>query len=241
MGVPGNPPLVLLHALGESGGDWAPVDAKLAAYFRVHAPDLRGHGDSDWPGNYSLGLMARDVTSWLDRLGLDKVVLVGHSMGAGVAYLIAMDEPGRVGQLVIEDAAPLYRRDRQVPERPEGFAGGFDWAVVPAIVNQVNAGDPAMWEGLAAITAPTLIIGGARSYISQARLAEAAALIPRCDLVTIDAGHNVHREQPAEFARTVLGWLGAARPVAARPEPDGLPIRTMTDRTSLHANVAHDR
>lgn len=119
LGAPGNPPpLLLLHALGESGSDWAPVDAELARYFRVYAPDLRGHGESDWPGTYSFGLMARDVTSWLDKLGLDKVVLAGHSMGAGVAYLIAMGQPGRVRRLVIEDAAPPYRRDRPVLSGP---------------------------------------------------------------------------------------------------------------------------
>jgi pimeloyl-ACP methyl ester carboxylesterase len=212
LGAPGSAPLVLLHALGESAADWVPVDAELARYFRVYAPDLRGHGDSDWPGSYSFALMARDVTSWLDRLGLDEVVLAGHSMGAAVAYLIAMGQPGRVRRLVIEDAAPLYRRDRPVPERPEGFAGEFDWEAVPAIVSQVNAGDPAMWDGLTAITAPALIIGGKRSHISQAKLAEAAALIPRCDLVMIDAGHNVHREQPGKFTSTVLGWLGYSNP-----------------------------
>lgn len=81
-------------------------------------------------------------------------------------------------------------------------------AVVSAIVGLVNAGDPQMWAGLTDITAPTLLIGGgAESHIPQARLAEAAALIPVCDLVTIEAGHNVHRSRPAEFTDVVLGWL----------------------------------
>ena len=52
-GEPGAPPMVLLHALGERGADWAPVAGRFAERFRVFAFDLRGHGDSDWPGEYS--------------------------------------------------------------------------------------------------------------------------------------------------------------------------------------------
>ena len=47
-----NPPLVLLHALGEASADWAQAAEELAPAWRVCAPDLRGHGASDWPGGY---------------------------------------------------------------------------------------------------------------------------------------------------------------------------------------------
>src|SRR5215831_16271514 len=68
-------------------------------------------------------------------------------------------------------------------------------------------------EGLTAITAPTLLIGGGpASHIPQDMLAAAAARIPRCDLVTIPAGHDVHTARPAEFASAVLGWLGPDGP-----------------------------
>jgi pimeloyl-ACP methyl ester carboxylesterase len=81
---------------------------------------------------------------------------------------------------------------------------------VPAIVNQVNHGDPAAWDGLGAITAPTLLVGGGpESHIPQDKLVAVAARIPRCDLVTIPAGHHVHEARPAEFADAVLGWLHA--------------------------------
>jgi 3-oxoadipate enol-lactonase len=208
-GDPEAPPMLLLHALGERGASWAPVTARFAERFRVIAPDLRGHGDSDWPGSYSFQLMCDDVLGLFDLLGLEKVTLVGHSMGASVAYLVAMRQPARVERLIIEDAPPPYPRDRPIPQRPAEPVD-FDWPVVPAIVGQVNAGDPAAWAGLAAITAPTLLIGGGPdSHVSQDKLAEAAAQIPRCDLVTIPAGHNVHAARPAEFASTVLDWLQA--------------------------------
>jgi 3-oxoadipate enol-lactonase len=53
------PPMVLLHALGERGGDWAQVAATFAERFRVFAFDLRGHRDSDWPGEVFVPAHAR--------------------------------------------------------------------------------------------------------------------------------------------------------------------------------------
>lgn len=203
-----DPPMVLLHALGERGADWAPVAAAFAERFRVFAFDLRGHGDSDWPGEYSFRLMRDDVIGALERLGLSKVTLAGHSMGGAVAYLVAMERPGLVERLIVEDVPPPYRRERSIPARPDGPLD-FDWSVVPAIVGQVNAGDPAAWDGLAAIEAPTLLIaGGPASHIDQDKLVAAAARIPRCQLVTIPAGHLIHASRPGDFVRAVLTWIG---------------------------------
>ncbi len=208
-GGPDAPPMVLLHALGERGTSWAPVMAWFTESFRVFALDLRGHGDSDWPGTYSFQLMCDDVLGVLDELGLRKVTLAGHSMGGAVAYLIAMQRPGRVERLIVEDVPPPFPRDRVIPERPEGSLD-FDWAAVPAIIGQVNKGDAAAWDGLGAITAPTLLIGGGPgSHIPQEKLAAVAARIPCCEVVTIPAGHHVHAARPSEFAAAVFSWLRA--------------------------------
>src|SRR5262249_10083516 len=114
------PPLVLLHGLGEGRVSWAPVIEPLAAHHRVYAFDMRGHGDSDWPGTYSFQVMRDDVASALDQLGLDRVTLIGHSMGGGVAYMAAIESPERFDRLVIEDAPPPYVRNRAIPDRPDG-------------------------------------------------------------------------------------------------------------------------
>jgi 3-oxoadipate enol-lactonase len=220
-GAPGAPSAVLLHGLGERAASWQPVLPAFSARYRVFALDQRGHGDSDWPGVYSFQLMCDDVLAALDGLGLDQVTLVGHSMGGAVALLAAMQQPGRVARLVIEDAVPPYPRDRAIPDRPDGPLD-IDWPVVPAILGAVNAGDPQAWAGLTAITAPTLLVGGGpRSHVRQDKLAEAAARIPRGELVTVDAGHYVHTERPAEFAAVVLGWLRGdlAGRVVGRDEP----------------------
>lgn len=206
-GAPDAPPMLLLHALGEQAGSWTPVTAQFAAHYRVFALDMRGHGRSDWPGTYSFQLMRDDVTGLIEGLGLREVTLVGHSMGGAVAYLVAIARPEQVSRLIVEDVPPPFPRDRTIPARPAGPLD-FDWPVVPAIVSQVNQGDPETWEQLSTIIAPTLLIGGGpQSHIPQDLLAAVAARIPSCELVTIPAGHYVHNAQPEQFAATVLRWL----------------------------------
>ena len=210
-GDPGAPAMVLLHGLGEQAASWAPVVGRLAELHRVLALDLRGHGGSDWPGAYGLEHMRDDVVGVLDALGLGQVVLVGHSLGGAVAYLVAFAHPGRVARLVVEDAPPPWPRGpRALPARPDGDLP-FDWGVVAAVAEQVD--DPSMrwWPYLADLAVPLLVIGGGpTSTVPQDRLAEVVRLVPDGTLVTVDAGHDVHATRPGEFADAVLGWLGRA-------------------------------
>jgi len=84
--------------------------------------------------------------------------------------------------------------------------------VVPAIVGQLNDPDPAWWDRLPEITAPTLLIaGGPSSHLSQEKLAEVAHRLPRGTLLTIAVGHHVHATRPAEFAAAVLGFAHGGR------------------------------
>jgi 3-oxoadipate enol-lactonase len=201
------PVLVLLHGLGDDGGTWDAVGAEFALHFRVLAVDLRGHGQSDWPGTYSFELMRDDVLGVLDQLRLGRVNLLGHSMGGTVAYLIAEKEPGRIDRLILEDTPPPWPWEREVPERPDTPVP-FDWTVLPAIFGQLNDPDPAWSDRLTEITAPTLIIaGGPDSHIPQERLEDAAARLPYGTLQVIPAGHDVHAARPAEFTAAVLGFL----------------------------------
>lgn len=201
------PPLVLLHALEEGALDWDAFAGELGARWRVIALDLPGHGRSHRPATYSFEAMADDVTAALDVLGLERTALVGHSMGGTVAYLIAQTHPERISALVIEDVIPPWPRQARTLQRPEEELG-FDWTAVVDIAAAVN--DPTMrwWPGLTAITAPTLLIaGGPTSHVPQDRIAEAAAAIPCCQMLTIDAGHDVHIARPHDFATAATGFL----------------------------------
>jgi pimeloyl-ACP methyl ester carboxylesterase len=128
-------------------------------------------------------------------------------MGGTVAFLLAEDQPHRVGRLVLEDTCPPYARDWPVPDRPD-VPLPFDWPVVPAIAGQASVLVPEYWDRLAGITAPTLMVaGGPTSHVPQERLAEVAERIPDCRLVTIPAGHHVHRNAPDEFLTVVREFL----------------------------------
>lgn len=104
------PPVVLLHALGEASTDWTPVASALAPSWRLYAPDLRGHGASDWPGSYTIEQLTADLAAFLDALDLDYVTLCGHSIGGPSAYLYAARHPERVARLVLEEPAPPWPR-----------------------------------------------------------------------------------------------------------------------------------
>jgi pimeloyl-ACP methyl ester carboxylesterase len=145
----------------------------------------------------------------LDALGLDRADVLGHSLGGAVALLVAQTAPARVSRLVLEDVGPLRRRERPTPERPDGPLP-FDWRALEAVYAEYADPDPGWWERLPAVTARTLIVaGGPESSIPQEELAEAAAQLRDCTLVTIRAGHFVHDAEPAAFAAAVLGFLAA--------------------------------
>ncbi|MFG2352345.1 alpha/beta fold hydrolase [Streptomyces sp. NPDC048521] len=206
------PPLLLLHCRGADGADWAGIAERLAAPprpRRVYAPDLRGHGHSDWPGGYSAETMCEDVRALLAALGLDSADVVGHSLGGLVAYLLAQRHPATVRRLVLEDVCAPVPLDPPRPpaERPDGELP-FDWAMVRATDRQRNAPDPVWWDHMDRITMPTLVIGGGpTSLIPQDQVARLAELIPDARLVTVDAGHLVHETRPEEFLAVVEEFL----------------------------------
>ncbi|WP_228992839.1 alpha/beta fold hydrolase [Streptomyces sp. DH8] len=204
-GEEGAPPVVLVHGRAGSSATWTRIAEDLAADHHVYAPDLRGHGLSDWPSRYSFETFRDDLHAFLDARDLAGATVVGHSLGGVAAYLLAQREAGLIGRLVIEDAPPLLPLDppRPPPVRPDGDLD-FDWAVVPAIDAQLNAPDPAARERLSEITAPTLVIGGGpTSHIDQGQLAQLVRALPNAASVTIDAGHLIHTDRPEEFLAAI--------------------------------------
>ena len=96
------PALLLLHGLGCDHTTWAPVMESLARRYTVVAPDLLGHGQSDKPrADYSLGGYANGMRDLLTVLGIDRVSVVGHSFGGGVAMQFAYQFPERTDRLVL--------------------------------------------------------------------------------------------------------------------------------------------
>jgi pimeloyl-ACP methyl ester carboxylesterase len=102
-------PVVFVHGLSDSARSFEPVLEHLPADMHALALTLRGHGDADRPRwGYGTGELATDVVAFLDALGLESAVVVGHSMGAHVAQCVAARFPDRVlGVVLIGAFAPL--------------------------------------------------------------------------------------------------------------------------------------
>ena len=99
------PTLLLVHGLGSSSRDWELQIPYFEADYHVLAVDVRGHGQSEKPKEaYTLSQFALDIVVHLDALKLDKVHLVGISMGGMIAFQMAVDFPERLHSVTIVNA-----------------------------------------------------------------------------------------------------------------------------------------
>jgi pimeloyl-ACP methyl ester carboxylesterase len=96
------PPLLLIHGIGDSSATWRTVLPALARKHTVIAPDLLGHGMSAKPrADYSVAAYANGVRDLLGVLNIDRVTLVGHSLGGGVAMQFAYQFPEKTERMVL--------------------------------------------------------------------------------------------------------------------------------------------
>lgn len=112
------PAIMMIHGMRDHAYGWEWVAARLRDRFRVLAPDLRGHGDSDWTGSYSIADYVIDIADVADQLGLKAFYLVGHSLGAHIALRYTASFPDRVcGLCAIEGMElPIVRDERLSPK-----------------------------------------------------------------------------------------------------------------------------
>jgi pimeloyl-ACP methyl ester carboxylesterase len=107
-------PVVLLHGFPLSSEMWTPIRTAVEQAARLITPDLRGFGGSDAPeGDYTMETLAGDVVRLADRLGLERFVVGGHSMGGYVALRLASRHAGRLAGLILVDT-------RASADTPEG-------------------------------------------------------------------------------------------------------------------------
>ena len=101
-GDDGKPPLVLLHGGRDHARSWDRTALALCDRYQVFAPDLRGHGDSDWAlgGNYSIIDYALDLHAVVGEIGRTPVTLVAHSLGGSIALQYAGTMPESVRGVV---------------------------------------------------------------------------------------------------------------------------------------------
>jgi pimeloyl-ACP methyl ester carboxylesterase len=114
-------PLVLISGLGYPSWQWHLMVPHLEKHFQVITLDNRGVGQSDKPaGPYTASMLAKDTVGLLNALGIDKAVVMGHSMGGFIAQAMALEYPERVDKLIL--ASTNFGGPRHVPVTPEAMA-----------------------------------------------------------------------------------------------------------------------
>jgi len=124
-------PLLLLHGFTDHGISYQPLLRGLSGHSLI-IPDLRGHGASDQGESYCISDFSDDIESLIDRLALDRPVLVGHSLGAIVATDLASRMGDRIGGLITL-AGTL---------RPDGPATAHMQQAISGFTDPINPADP---------------------------------------------------------------------------------------------------
>lgn len=234
------PTLVFVHGWTCDSSSWAGQVPAFAKEYRVITLDLPGHGRSDSPkdGKFSMELFARAVEAVRIEAGADRVVLVGHSMGAPVIRQYAHAYPNRVAGLVAVDG-PLDMRGFPPPQLGQGpppVTGPDGLKAREGMIRSMFVAEtaPALQEQILAmmLKAPEATAGGAMAamfdpsirwtdvirapalavYAGTAQLPDAAAvkeLYPSYEATQLaGTGHFLMMEKPDEFNRVLTGFLG---------------------------------
>ncbi len=101
-------PFLILHGFLGMGDNWKTIGNRLAKNYEVHLIDQRNHGRSFHSDEFDLELLTQDLLDYLNYHNLDKVNLLGHSMGGKVAMLFAVTYPEKVDKLMVADISPRF-------------------------------------------------------------------------------------------------------------------------------------
>jgi pimeloyl-ACP methyl ester carboxylesterase len=222
-------PLVLIHGLSGSGRWWAKNLEALARQFTVYIVDLIGFGRSRGRHPFVLGEAADYLARWLDRLGIERASVVGHSMGGVIALDLAARYPERADRMVLAAPpalpAPGYLRHvpgllRALRHVPLGFLSvlAYDAArsgprTLTSAAAQLLAVSTAELER---VEAPSLLVWGEHdTLVPRAVGRELCQRLPRAEMVLVPgAGHVPMWERPVHFNQLTLMFLTARTPLA---------------------------
>ncbi len=98
----------ILHGLFGSSDNWMRIAKNLEDAYQLIIPDLRNHGQSAHSNRWNYDVMAEDVLQLLDQEQMDKVHIIGHSLGGKLAMKFATLYPDRLSRLIVVDIAPRY-------------------------------------------------------------------------------------------------------------------------------------
>ncbi|MDE3089371.1 MAG: alpha/beta hydrolase [Chloroflexota bacterium] len=233
--APRSAPIVFVHGAAGNHLVWGEQLRALGAITRAVALDLPGHGKSQPPGRDSMDGYRDVVLGLLDALRFDRAVIVGQSMGGGIAQTLALSHPDRVAGLVLVGTGA---RLHVLPAILDGILNDFEntarfvvdysyaQPMSPSLrtlaEEQFRACPPAVTHGdytacnaydllprVAEIRAPTLVIVGSADRMTPVKYSEyLAAKIPNARRVLVEgAGHSAMIEKPTEVNRALIDFM----------------------------------
>lgn len=223
-GSPDAPPLLCLHSLATDNAVWDAQVPALEAHFRVVRPDLRGHGaTAATPPPYDLDLLRDDAVGLLDALGIERVSVLGLSIGAIIALGLALDAPERVERIVVADcradAPDAYKAiwDGAIATIDEhGLAPVIDSSVQRWFSEKFRAAEPATVAAVRDRAMGTAVDG----FVGIARAVQQLDYLRRLDDIAVPALFVVGTEDPAA-PPAVMAEMAARVPGARLVELDG--------------------
>ncbi len=133
-------PLLFLHGLGDSWRSFERILPRLPLQTRAFAPTIRGHGDGDRPRvGYRPADLAGDVVSLLNRAGVDRAIVIGHSLGAWIATRVAVAHPERVAGVVLVGAFATPSANPAIAE-VVAWADALSDPIPPALIEDFQRG-----------------------------------------------------------------------------------------------------
>ncbi len=253
----GGPAFVLIHGAGGQARDWPQewrfamngaqtlgVRALPEAFAMrdrpVYALDLPGHGQSDPIETVTLAAYATVIAQWIEAVELTAPIVIGHSMGGGIALTLALDHPDSIGGVgVIGSAAQMPVTDQILDGLQSDFDATvdmivkFSWpreavavyretgrrhmkACGPAAVHAdfVACANYSVKDRLADITHPALVIAGEKDKMVPMKAAERLVEgLPDATLSVVpNAGHFLHFDAPGRVGRTLAAWANTRFP-----------------------------
>ena len=202
------PPLLLTHGYGQSARMWEANVAALSRDRLVITWDLPGHGKSEAPEDataYTHEVCLAAMQSLLDAAGAERAVLGGQSLGGFLSLAFTLAHPDRVAGLVLVDAGPGFRDDAARERWNDDARERRDGPVHDLLLQH----DGTVFDGLGAISAPTLIVVGSEDALFLPAAEVMAKRIPgtRRKLVLEGAGHMANADAPNEFNAAVSEFL----------------------------------
>jgi len=225
--VEGSTPIVHVHGFGISGTSLVPTAERLAARATTFVPDLPWHGRSDdGEGVLGIGALATSLLEILDALGLERVVLVGNSMGCPVDLEVARLAPERIERSVLVSPAggmynqPLRRAMVQLAKDGLREPPRIARTAVPDYLHFGAASTYRLFsemtrfpsqERLLRTTVPSLAVIGSRDPLMPPpwRVREIARLAPEHITIAVIGGaaHAINFSHPGELAHVIASWL----------------------------------